>query len=75
MHGSVFPSVYAIMLATYAIVLTWQLEDLKPTPAIGCWKTSACVTVQMVKEPGQSWLNFTFDRAAIMQSLAMRLSA
>ncbi len=31
--------------------------------------------MQMVKEPGQSWLNFTFDRAAIMQSLAMRLSA
>ncbi|CAK0782742.1 hypothetical protein CVIRNUC_005937 [Coccomyxa viridis] len=32
-------------------------------------------SIEMVKEPGQSWLNFTFDRAAIMQSLAMRLSA
>ena len=56
-------------------VLIWQMQNLKFSPTMGCWEASACVPVQMVKEPGQSWLNFTFDRAAIMQSLAMRLSA
>lgn len=30
--------------------------------------------VQMVTEPGQSWLNFQFDTAAIMQSMAMPLT-
>lgn len=30
--------------------------------------------MQMVMEPGQSWLNFKFDRAAIMHSMAMSLN-
>ncbi len=30
--------------------------------------------MQMVTEPGQLWLNFRFDTAAIIQSMAMPLT-